>query len=73
MLRMDMRTREQYLKFLERYVRARKTGKTAILDEYGPNVGLIRRQALMKRCRPASGRSGRAERSRSNALLGLSW
>jgi hypothetical protein len=49
MLRMDMRTREQYLKsFLDRYLRARKRGKTAILDEYCRNSGLARKSVLRK-------------------------
>jgi hypothetical protein len=49
MLRMDMRTREQYLKaLLGRYLRARKRGKTAILDEYCRNTGLARKSALRK-------------------------
>jgi len=49
MLRMDMRTREQYLKsLLDRYLRARKRGKTAILDEYCRNTGLARKSALRK-------------------------
>jgi len=49
MLRMDMRTREQYLKSLmDRYYRARKRGKTAILDEYCRNTGLARKSALRK-------------------------
>ena len=49
MLRMDMRTREQYLKaLLGRYLRARKRGKTAILDEYCGNTGMARKSALRK-------------------------
>jgi hypothetical protein len=49
MLRMDMRTREQYLKsLLDRYLRARKRGKTAILDEYCRNTGMARKSALRK-------------------------
>lgn len=49
MLRMDMRTREEYLKsLLDRYLRARKRGKTAILDEYCRNTGLARKSALRK-------------------------
>jgi len=49
MLRMDMRTREQYLKsLLDRYHRAQKRGKTAILDEYCRNTGLARKSALRK-------------------------
>src|SRR4030042_7004110 len=49
MLRMDMRTREQYLKsLLDRYLRARKRGKTSLLDEYCRNTGLARKSALRK-------------------------
>lgn len=49
MLRMDMRTREQYLKsLLERYLRAHKKGKTAILGEYCRNTGMARKSALRK-------------------------
>jgi hypothetical protein len=46
---MDMRTREQYLKsLLDRYLRARKRGKTVILDEYCRNTGMARKSALRK-------------------------
>jgi len=73
MLRMDMRTREQYLRsLLDRYLRARKKGKTAILDEYCRNTGLARKSALRKLarlfkgdCRPRKKRAplyGRAVR-----------
>jgi hypothetical protein len=49
MLRMDMRSREQYLKaLLGRYLRARKRGKSAILDEYCETTGLARKSALRK-------------------------
>jgi hypothetical protein len=49
MHRMDMRSREQYLKaLLGRYLRARKRGKTAILDEYCGNTGFARKSALRK-------------------------
>jgi hypothetical protein len=52
MLRMDMRTREQYLKsLLDRYLRARKRGKTAILDEYCRNTGMARKSAIRKLAR----------------------
>jgi hypothetical protein len=49
MLRMDMRSREQYLKaLLGRYLRAGKRGKSAILDEYCQTTGLARKSALRK-------------------------
>ena len=49
MLRMDMRTREQYLKsLLGRYLKVRKKGKTALLDEYCRNTGMARKAALRK-------------------------
>lgn len=49
MLRMDMRSRAQYLKaLLGRYLRARKRGKTAILDEYCRTTGMARKSALRK-------------------------
>jgi hypothetical protein len=55
---MDMRTREQYLKsLLDRYLRARKRGKTAILDEYCRNTGLARKSALRKLARLFKGDS----------------
>lgn len=52
MLRMDMRSREQYLKaLLGRYLRARKRGKSAILDEYCRTTGMARKSVLRKvRC-----------------------
>ncbi len=47
--RMDMRSREQYLKaLLGRYLRARKRGKSALLDEYCRNTGLARKSVLRK-------------------------
>ncbi len=49
MLRMDMRSREQYLKaLLGRYLKARKRGKSAILDEYCRTTGMARKSALRK-------------------------
>lgn len=49
MHRMDMRSREQYLKaLLGRYLQARKRGKSAILDEYCRTTGLARKSALRK-------------------------
>jgi len=49
MLRMDMRSREQYLKaLLGRYLGAGKRGKSAILDEYCRTTGLARKSALRK-------------------------
>ena len=49
MLRMDMRTREQYLRsLLGRYLKVRKRGKTALLDEYCRNTGMARKAALRK-------------------------
>jgi hypothetical protein len=58
MLRMDMRTREQYLKsLLDRYLRARKRGKTAILDEYCRNTGMARKSAIRKLARLFGGDS----------------
>jgi len=49
MLRMDMRTRKHYPKaLLGRYLRARKRGKSAILDEYCGNTGMARKSALRK-------------------------
>jgi len=49
MHRMDMRSREQYLKtFLGRYLRARKRGKSVLLDEYCRNTGMARKSVLRK-------------------------
>lgn len=49
MHRMDMRSRGQYLKaLLERYLKARKRGKSLLLDEYCRNTGLARKSALRK-------------------------
>jgi hypothetical protein len=49
MHRMDMRSREQYLKaLLGRYLRARKRGKSALLDEYCRNTGMTRKSVLRK-------------------------
>lgn len=49
MLRMDMRSREQYLKaLLGRYLRAGKRGKSAILDQYCQTTGMARKSALRK-------------------------
>jgi hypothetical protein len=49
MLRMDMRTREQYLKaLLGRHLRARKRRKTVILDEYCRKAGMARKSVLWK-------------------------
>lgn len=49
MLRMDMRSREQYLKaLLGRYLRAGKRGKSAILDEYCRTTGMARKSVLRK-------------------------
>ena len=49
MHRMDMRSREQYLKaLLGHYLRARKRGKSAILDEYCRNTGMARKSVLRK-------------------------
>jgi hypothetical protein len=49
MHRMDMRSREQYLKaLLGRYLRARKRGKSALLDEYCRNTGMARKSVLRK-------------------------
>jgi hypothetical protein len=49
MLRMDMRSREQYLKaLLGRYLKARKRGKGAILAEYCRTTGLARKSVLRK-------------------------
>jgi len=43
MHRMDMRSREQYLKaLLGRYLMDRKRGKSALLDEYCRNTGMAR-------------------------------
>jgi hypothetical protein len=49
MLRMDMRSREQYLKaLLGRYLRSRKRGKSALLDEYCRNTDMVRKSDLRK-------------------------
>ena len=49
MHRMDMRSREQYLKaLLGRYLRVRKKGKSALLDEYCRNTGMARKSVLRK-------------------------
>ena len=49
MHRMDMRSREQYLKaILGRYFRARKRGKSALLDEYCRNTDMARKSVLRK-------------------------
>jgi hypothetical protein len=49
MHRMDMRSRKQYLKaLLGRYLRARKRGKSALLDEYCRNTGMARKSVLRK-------------------------
>ena len=49
MHRMDMRSREQYLKaLLGRYLRARKRGKSTILDEYCRNTDMARKSVLRK-------------------------
>lgn len=49
MHKMDMRTRHEYLKaLLGRYLKARKRGKTAILNEYCQNTGLHRKSAVRK-------------------------
>ena len=49
MHRMDMRSREQYLKaLLGRYLRARKRGKSALLDEYCRNTDMARKSVLRK-------------------------
>jgi hypothetical protein len=46
---MDMRSREQYLKaFLGRYLRARKRGKSALLDENCRNTDMARKSVLRK-------------------------
>jgi hypothetical protein len=52
MLRMDMRTREDYLKaLLESYLRASKKGKGEILDEYCRNTGMARKSVRRKLAR----------------------
>lgn len=49
MLRMDMRSRDQYLRaLLGRYLRAGKKGKSAILDEYCRTTGMARKSVLRK-------------------------
>jgi hypothetical protein len=49
MHRMDMRSREQYLKaLLGRYLGARKRGKSALLVEYCRNTGMVRKSVLRK-------------------------
>ena len=49
MHRMDMRSREQYLKaLLGRYLKARKRGKSTLLDEYCRNTSMARKSALRK-------------------------
>jgi len=49
MHRMDMRSREQYLKaLLGRYLRARKRGKSVLLDEYCRDTGMARKSVLRK-------------------------
>jgi hypothetical protein len=46
---MDMRSREQYLKaLLGRYLRVRKRGKSALLDEYCRNTGMARKSVIRK-------------------------
>jgi len=52
MLRMDMRTREEYLRaLLERYLRTSKKGKGEILDEYCRNTGMARKSVIRKLAR----------------------
>lgn len=49
MLRMDMKSREQYLKaLLGRYLKARKRVKCGILDEYCRTTGMARKSVLRK-------------------------
>lgn len=49
MLRMDMRSRNQYLRaLLGRYLKARKRGKSRILDEFCGTTGMARKSALRK-------------------------
>src|SRR4030042_3772957 len=49
MHRMDMRSREQYLKaLLGRYLRVRKRGKNTLVDEYCRNTGMARKAVLRK-------------------------
>lgn len=49
MHRMDMRSREQYLRaLLGRYLRVRKRGKSLLLDEYCRNTGMARKSVLRK-------------------------
>jgi hypothetical protein len=49
MLRMDMLSREQYLKtLLGRYLRTGKWGKSAIFNEYCRNTGMARKSVLRK-------------------------
>jgi hypothetical protein len=49
MHRMDMRSREQYLKaLLGRYLRARKRGKSALLDEFCRITDMAHKSALRK-------------------------
>ena len=49
MHRMDMRSREQYLKaLLGRYLRVGKRGKSALLDECCRNTGMARKSVLRK-------------------------
>ena len=78
MHRMDMRSREQYLKaLLGRYLRVRKRGKSALLDEYCRNRGMVRKSVLRKiagllkggspprkQRRPVYGKAGRGESHR---------
>jgi hypothetical protein len=80
MLRMDMRTREQYLKaLLGRYLRARKRGKTAILNEYCGNTGMARKSALRKMAGLVQGGSLPRKKRRSvygrlvRVALGTLW
>jgi len=63
MLRMDMRTREEYLRaLLERYLRARKKGKGEILDEYCRNMGMARKSVRRKLARLFRGPARRGNR-----------
>ena len=86
MHRMDMRSREQYLKaLLGRYLKARKRGKSTLLDEYCRNTGMARKSVVLKiagllkgesppwkKRRPVYGRPGRGERS-SSSLIRRRW
>ena len=70
MHRMDMRSREQYLKaLLGRYLRVRKRGKNALLDECCRNTGMARKSVLRKIAGLLKGESP----PRRGVVAGILW